>query len=465
MHRERGFTIVEVAVAATLLIVGIIGALAVFDSGRLLSLVSERQTSVAHRAQQELERVQGLPYKEVAMTAAPSPATGCPSPLTPAYPTSPDCYVSAGSYMYDRDDTSKSEPLTIDATNGTITPNASGSGCSDGCTGTWSDGRLSGEIFTFVSWTSDPNCSSGSICPASNDYKRVTVVVTLAGVRHPTPPVIVSGLIADPDATPAGAPSNSQQNPLQSPNTQCGGGSCNQDLNGSPLTYYLTDTAYTDSYQPPTAANTLHQTETNWSCGSGTCAPVPDEMITSTPTTAGSFPPCFSTDIGCVSSAGSSTGLLLKHPASDSSSCGSPPSDNTMAHLWVTSAIPAGTTVNLTGGGGMTGYLQSAGGTAVNVTLCLAVYNVAASSLANTSGDLRQTPIGSPVSVTTQAAAGSPSPASFGFNLGQAVSIASTSSDQPRLGFAIWLAASAGTDVALVYDHPSFSSQVTLIEQ
>jgi hypothetical protein len=113
----------------------------------------------------------------------------------------------------------------------------------------------------------------------------------------------------------------------------------------------------------------------------------------------------------------------------------------------------------------MTGYLQSAGGTAVNVTLCLAVYNVAASSLANTSGDLRQTPIGSPVSVTAQAAAGSPSPASFGFNLGQAVSIASTSSDQPRLGFAIWLAASAGTDVALVYDHPSFSSQVTLIEQ
>src|SRR5207302_1924221 len=111
-----------------------------------------------HRAQQELELVEGLPYTKIAMTAAPTTPGNCPTPLTATYPTSPDCFVSGTSLLYDRNNLRTSEPLAIDATNGTISPNGSGTGCTDGCTVTWTDNRFSGEIFTFVSWTNDPNC-------------------------------------------------------------------------------------------------------------------------------------------------------------------------------------------------------------------------------------------------------------------------------------------------------------------
>ena len=255
-----GFTVIEVLVASVILIVGVLGVFGALDSARVLALVSERQTSLAHRAQQELERLQSMPYAAVAMTAAPPAASGCPSPLSAVYPTSPDCYVNGGALVYDRADTSKTEPLAIDATAGTITPNGTGTGCTDGCTATWTDGRLSGEIFDFVSWTSDPNCASGAICSASNDYKRVTVVVTLAGAKEPSQPTLVSTLMANPDALPTGAPANSAQNPLQGPTTQCGGSTCNQALNGTAVDMYLTDSPAGGSYGPPTVGNTLHQT-------------------------------------------------------------------------------------------------------------------------------------------------------------------------------------------------------------
>ena len=176
---------IEVLVASVVLVVGALSVFAALNSARALTLVGERQTSLAHRAQQELERLQSLSYPQQAMTAVPPAATGCPTPLTANYPTSPDCFVSGSSLLYDRANLANSEPLVVDATNGMITPNASGSGCADGCTSTWTDGRFSGEIFDFVTWTTDPNCSGGTICPATGDYKRLTVIVTMANSKHP----------------------------------------------------------------------------------------------------------------------------------------------------------------------------------------------------------------------------------------------------------------------------------------
>ncbi|MHB8658311.1 MAG: prepilin-type N-terminal cleavage/methylation domain-containing protein [Solirubrobacteraceae bacterium] len=492
MRRDQdGFTVVEVLIAAVILIVGVLAVFGALDSARVLSLVSERETSLAHRAQQELERIQAIPYKQVAMSAAPPAGSGCPNPLTAAYPTSPDCYVSGSTYEYDRTKTSTSETLAIDATNGVITPNAAGSGCSDGCTSTWSDGRFIGQIFDFVTWTSDPSCSGGTICSTTTDYKRVTVVVTMTGISQPSQPVLVSTLVADPSALPIGAPSNSAQNPLQSPSTQCGGGTCTQALNGTSVDYYLTDSPYSSGYSPPTLPNTLHQTLTTFLCGGLSCPPAPDQLIITRPQTGGVLPPCFSTDLGCVLTNPTSTGepvsstpcnggstsfdgsgncqsgLLLKHPSTDSSSCGSPPADNTRSHTWTTPTIPVGTTVNLTGTGGMTLYLQSASGVAVNVTVCLGVYIEPTGLLGSLVNLLpaNVTPIGAAVSVNARAGASVPTPASFGFNLGSGAAITSSLTNQAKIQVVVWLAASAGTDVALVYDHPYFASEISVIEQ
>ncbi len=502
IRRQEGFTVIEVVIAAMILLVGVLGLFSSLSVSQKLSLVGERQTSLANRAQQELERLQSMPFQQLAMTVSAPTPSGCPNPLTAAYPTSPDCYAANGSFSYDRANPSKTESLVIDAAKGTITPNAAGSGCSDGCTSTWSDTRLSGEIFDFVSWMSDPNCpTGGTICSGSNgnsaeNYKRITVVVTMNGVAHPAKPMLVSTIVADPNALPSGAPSNAMQNPLQSVNTQCGGGSCTQALTGTAVDYYLTDSPSGGSYQPPTASHPLHQTLTSFACTLGglpsTCPPKPDQLITTPPSTGGELPPCAATNLGCVTStpipaAGGggpgpnpcnggiaptdangncSTGLRLPHPSADSSSCPSPPVDNTRSHSWVSSAIPTGTTVNLAGTGGMTMFMQSAGSTAVNVTLCAGVYIQPGGLLGTVTTLLPPavTQIGATVSRSAQATAGAPTPVSFGFNLGQAATLTSTPGSPVRIELVVWLAASAGSDVALVYDHPYMSSQMTLIE-
>ena len=58
--------IVEVLVAVLVLSVGIIGLIGAFDSARKLTLLSERRTSMAHRAQLEIERLQTHPLQRTA---------------------------------------------------------------------------------------------------------------------------------------------------------------------------------------------------------------------------------------------------------------------------------------------------------------------------------------------------------------------------------------------------------------
>ncbi len=82
-RREEGFTLVEVLVGALILVVGILSTLSVLDSSRRLTVVAEHQTTLAQRAQNELERVLSLPYSQVALTG-----------------TSTSWSTSPGSYTY-----------------------------------------------------------------------------------------------------------------------------------------------------------------------------------------------------------------------------------------------------------------------------------------------------------------------------------------------------------------------------
>jgi prepilin-type N-terminal cleavage/methylation domain-containing protein len=453
---EDGFTLIELLVAMMLLAIGILSLVGVLDMARKLTLVAERQTSLTHRAQQELERVTSLPYGQIALTSAPGHS---------ADTSNPDYYVSGSDFQYDRGSSTTTEPLVVDP-GGTITPSGT-----DGSTGTWTDGRLSGKIYTFVTWHYDSVCGTGStaLCSTSHDYKRVTIMLTLNGATHPSRPVLVSTFVADPRSSPNGYTSG-VNNPLRSPDGKCldsGGNpvSCTGGLDtGTPITYFLSDSPYNGSYQPPSSGNNVHQTVVNFLCGVLTCPPQPDQLITSPPTTGGTQPPCYSLDLGCVLSGGSGTGLTLKHPPTDGT-CGTPPSDNTKTHSWVTPAIPAGTTVNLTGHGGMTAYVESASGVAVNVKVCVGLYIVPGGVLGVLTGNLLGSRIGVAASADVQAAAGVPTPVSFQFNVGQAAQISSNVSNIARIEVVVWLAASAGTDVALVYDHPQFASQVELMAQ
>ncbi len=481
---EGGFTLIELLVAVFLLVVGLTAAIGVFDAAGRLSIVSERRTAMVHRAQRELERVESLPFAQAAMLAAPT---------TSVNPTNPDYYVAQGpppTFQYDRN-TTTTEQLAIDATNGTI-----------GATPTpWSAGGYSGNVYDFVTWTTDPDCVGGTICPATQDYRRVTVEVTLTGATQPSQPAIVSTAIADPNATPSGAPANSAQNPLTSPTTTCQNSlgatvACTNGLGtGTPNNWFLYDTpamnfsgGVLSTYNttrlpilgphttPPTIAQLL----------GGVCLPV--SLLDSgcqNPGTMGSTPPpqdpttpvlpyCYSTDVGCPlatllpdgsqPSPGQTVGGFSL--VNSGTSCSTPnatlwtQTNNTKGVFWVTPALAASTT--LTGDGGMTLYMQnSTTGLAASVTLCVGIYVVPGPLLGLISLPPVQLGV---VAYASTALPGVPTPVSFNFNfLGTGNTQAVVAGN--HIGVRVWLAASSSAGVSLLYDHPQFASALQLNSQ
>jgi Tfp pilus assembly protein PilV len=196
--------LIEVMFAAFVLTVGVLGMIAAFDSGRKLSLRSERRTAMAHRVQLELERLQSYPYAQLAMISAPSHASEA---------SSPDYYVSVSGTSYQYGESSlETEPLVVAAkATGCVSSSETECGlaaiwptghqCSaaiGACE--WKDGNVSGRLYDFITWHTDTSCGAG--CPAKEDYKRLTVVATVTvPASSPEPAAVrVSTLVAEPGA-------------------------------------------------------------------------------------------------------------------------------------------------------------------------------------------------------------------------------------------------------------------------
>jgi hypothetical protein len=467
---EHGFTMVELVISIFLLVVGVTALVGVLEAAARLSVVAEERTTMVHRAQRELERIESLTFAQAAMMPVPAPAT---SPD----PANPDHYLTVGppaTFRYDRNSTA-SETLAVDSASGTISfapiP--------------WTDGRLSGSIYDFVTWTNDPNCAGGTICPATQDYRRVTVEVTLGGPISRTP-TVVSSLIADPNSTPSGAPANSAQNPLQSPTTQCQNQSgqsvaCTNGLGtGTPNTWFLYDTpsmtfagnlfgAYTSTRQSIAGNHSTHPTIAV--LNSLLCIPLtllyagcqnPDLMGATAPPQDGSTPAtpyCYATDLGCPPAAGGgTTGGRPIRPDSNSCAAASPwvQTDNTKGAFWTTPPLAAGTT--FTGDGGMTLYTQTSTGVAASVTLCVGLYVMPASLLGLISLPPVQLGV---VAYTAVAWPSVPTPVSFNFDFLAAGTTRLVVAGN-RIGVRVWVAAGASTGVTMIYDHPQFAAQLQL---
>jgi prepilin-type N-terminal cleavage/methylation domain-containing protein len=459
IRRQQGFTMIELLVAIVLVAVGILSTVGVLASAHKLTAVAERQTSLAHRAQRELERLQSLPYAKLAMTAAPTHS---------ADPANPDFYALAGgTFQYDRDDSSKTESFVTDSA-GAVGPTAASS----------TDAGRTYNVYDFVTWTTDPKC--GPACPASNNYKRITVMVTQTGSAHPSRPLLVSTVVADPDAAPTGAPKNSVQNPLDSPSTTCqvgtnGDGSpmlgaCSNGINGTPITNFLYDTSSQNTTrQPITGDHTTHNTIASLVgilCNILTFLPgcqEPNLMGTTPPPAPTPAPPVYkySTNVGGAVYTGGQ--VLHTDVACSSSPSWAPGTNENKGDFWVTNPLSSSTVLN--GSGGATLYMQSATGVAVTATVCLGIYLAPQSILG-----LVNTP---PVQLGVLALANVnvptvPTPVSFNFSgaFGTSGGQANTYTfvANKRIGIRIWIGASAG-DVALLYDHPQFASVVQVNAQ
>jgi hypothetical protein len=337
---------------------------------------------------------------------------------------------------------------------------------------------VAGKIYRFVSWR-DEQCPT-LLCDGNQNTKRITVAVTLTGAAHPSKPALVSTIVVKPDAAPAGSTKDSLASPLGDSNTTCqvgsdsGGnpiyGSCTNGIDGTPLDYYLYDTSsqYT-TRQPISGDHTTHNTiasVTGVLCSLVTFVPgcqEPNLTGTTPPPNPVTTPPCYKYSTN-VTGDTYQCGQVLKKDVS----CSTTPSwsagyDENKGDFWVTNSLASNTVLN--GSGGATLYMQSATGVAVNATICLGIF-VAPQSILG----LISTP---PVEVGAVALANVniptvPTPVSFNFS--GAFGTTNGQNDTytfvagKRIGFRVWVAASAG-DIALAYDHPSFQSVVQVNSQ
>jgi Tfp pilus assembly protein PilV len=470
---EHGYTIIEVTMTLVILLVGLLGLMLGFSSAGRLSLVSERHATMTQVAQREIERIEGVPFPEIALSSSPTRSTD---------PTSPDYYVSGDEepmLQWDRNSPNLSEPLAIDPQNGVVSPVQD-----------WSEGSgpatLSGLIYEYVSWATDSDCSSQ--CPASGeDYKRITVAVTMAGDEQPNP-VYVSSVVADPSTAPKGGVINGQTgNPLKNPATLCQNGaqlvSCVSPIDsGQGNVWFLHDWSSwnTTTPQPPSADHVTHSTvaaATGLLCTALSIVPAltagcpqPDLMDGNPPSNAPGGVPCYRYSSDQAGTPG--CGRLLQSTNDTNCSQGGSAFStllNVNSEFWVTSPLTATTT--LTGDGGLAVWTQTAGSVNAFVTFCIAIYDVppsgnAAGSLANI---LSWPPVylgaatyQPPADPTTGAnwPTGTSS-TSFVFNFRGSSGTVQVAPGH-RIGVRIWANVSGKAAIAVLYDNPLYPAQLQL---
>jgi Tfp pilus assembly protein PilV len=160
LRSESGITIIELMVASFMLVVGILAIFAVMTSSRDLTSQAETLEAASHIAEREVEALQSLGWAALAHPSM--PASG-PAPHT----------VTAGSLQTPA---GVAEPVVVTPASGVVPAAATA----------WTDGRLRGRMWRFVSWRDDPADA------AAQDYKRLTVVVEVDGPKSIDVPVVIS---------------------------------------------------------------------------------------------------------------------------------------------------------------------------------------------------------------------------------------------------------------------------------
>jgi len=435
---EDGFTLIELLVAIFVLTVGVMSVVGSLDGARGLVTLSERKEAAVHVGEREIEEIESLAYAGVALTAAPG---------TSADPNDPRFHVSAtGSpptYRWSQRPGAAEapEPLVVDAAAGTLAPGPEA----------WTDGRISGQVHRFVTSVDDPTVAG------TDDYRRVTVAVTVDGSAGPTQPILLATLKTDPG--------DGSDNPANSPSTTCKNAAgatveCTSNIGaGRATTWFLSDTpASSDARAEIVADHETHPTVApTGSCTTAapTGCPIPDLLTEQPPPDLVPQQPLFrySSEEALAGPAG---GRVLTRDVA----CDQAPSstDNQRGALWTTAPLTAGT--SLTGRGGLSLYTQTLSGASAPARLCLAFYDVP--------GDIGS-PVASPPTEIgrTSFALGSwpasPAPVSFTFDFRGAAGAATVPLNH-RVGVRMWAAPGpdSGADLALLYDHPLYPSSLQL---
>jgi type II secretory pathway pseudopilin PulG len=395
-----GFTIVEVVVAVVILILSGLAVLALIDAANRNNFRAEQSQVVNNRLQQEMEKIKGLPYFQVALTGLPT-GTG-----------DPNSRVSGTQFNVNRDGSSNYEELIR---NGGRAPSvAQGSDNSLVAGGTvapgptpFDTGNITGKIYRYITWQQASSCSN---CPVKW-YRHVTVAITLDNTASGGTRIYqeIQGDVANPNA---GLPASQGGPGADGPGEGGGGGGTGGGGGGSgpgpgdntetPWTFWLTDTPCSpdppaETRLPITGNHDTHNTMGGCPAGmvTGPGAGAPDLMFTRAAALNPDFPADqqplydYATDVEPTTNPDQDKGLQQKTPPDplhlqctvdvtslpDLQRLGSDPATATprlYVHKWLSPPIPAGfSDVVLDGTGELDLWTQTIGGASYPGKICV----------------------------------------------------------------------------------------------
>jgi type II secretory pathway pseudopilin PulG len=166
--REDGITIIEVLVAALVLVMGAFATFGVLRAATINTQRAKASQVALDRAQQEMEKLRSLSSKELALTATPSSTTDT---------LNPDHRVSNAEFAVIREPVSEYHRLVVNGGELYGGGAVEGGVVNPGPTA-FTSGDVTGKVYRYVVWRNDTSCPSGT-CPGGQDYKQIVVAVKL----------------------------------------------------------------------------------------------------------------------------------------------------------------------------------------------------------------------------------------------------------------------------------------------
>lgn len=326
--REDGFTIVEVLVAALILVVGAIATFGVLASATIDNQRAKGTQIALNKAQQELEALRSLSDEELALTTTPPHASE---------EGNPDYRVSNGKFAIKRG-SPPSEYKEMVVNGGVLYPSETIGGGKVGPGPTsFTSGDVSGKVYRYVVWRNDASCSAES-CPGEQDYKQIIVAVKL----DPKPNGGSPGGYAEVQSDFVNPEHTGADNPI--PGAE-GVVTAQQ--------FFLSDTPCAASGETArleiTGDHSLHNTLGTCADGlqTGTTAGAPDALLTGAPPDPAPEDPTlpavydYSSDYTQTPSTATAKGIQLRRE--DTSGCNYTPEGTApqwRVHRWVTDPMP-----------------------------------------------------------------------------------------------------------------------------
>jgi Tfp pilus assembly protein PilV len=200
-NREDGFTLIEVLIAALILVLGALATFGILASATVSNQRAKATQVALDKAQQEMEVLRSLSDEELALTGTPPPST---EEGNPGYRVS-----GAGDKFALRRGTPPTEYKLLVVEGGVRYPldTIEGAKVSPGPTN-FTSGDVSGKVYRYIVWRNDASCSSAT-CPGEQDYKQIIVAVKLdpkANGGNPGGYVEVQSNFVDPEHSAADNP-------------------------------------------------------------------------------------------------------------------------------------------------------------------------------------------------------------------------------------------------------------------